>query len=206
VEAIAQPFTYVGQYGVMTEADNLYYMRARYYDAQVGRFIKEDPIGMAGGLNLYAYVGGNPVTGVDPEGTWVVNAVGGIIGGIAGGIGACLDGCDLTDVLIGAGTGAIAGVVSPLTAARTAAGTIVRGAGLGAATNATAQSINIALDESKTFNNLNYGEIAGSAFGGGSACVSPVAYRVLCVPKALRGAGSTLRSSSFVHVCRSRNR
>jgi len=53
---------------VMREADNLYYMRARYYDAELGRFISEDPIGFAGGINVYAYVGGNPMMLVDPSG------------------------------------------------------------------------------------------------------------------------------------------
>ena len=67
-ETIAQPFTYVGQQGVMTEPNGLYYMRARYYDAETGRFISEDPIGLDGGINLYAYVGGNPVSLVDPSG------------------------------------------------------------------------------------------------------------------------------------------
>ena len=67
-EAVLQPFTYVGQYGVMTGADNLYYMRARYYDAEIGRFISEDPIGFDGGVNLYAYVGGNPVVLIDTRG------------------------------------------------------------------------------------------------------------------------------------------
>jgi len=67
-ETIEQPFKYVGQLGVFSEDDGLYYMRARYYDAEVGRFISEDPIGFQGGLNLYAYVGGNPVSLVDPSG------------------------------------------------------------------------------------------------------------------------------------------
>ncbi len=41
----------------------------RYYDAETGRFISEDPIGFAGGdLNLYAYVQNNPVLFVDPWG------------------------------------------------------------------------------------------------------------------------------------------
>jgi len=68
-ETVSNPFTFVGQYGVMTEPNGFYYMRARYYDPQVGRFISEDPIGFDGGdVNLYAYVGNNPIMGVDPEG------------------------------------------------------------------------------------------------------------------------------------------
>jgi RHS repeat-associated protein len=68
-EKFAQPFKYVGQYGVMTEADGLYYMRARYYDSDTGRFISEDPIGFGGGdVNLYGYVQNNPVNNVDPYG------------------------------------------------------------------------------------------------------------------------------------------
>jgi RHS repeat-associated protein len=68
-ETIAQPFTFVGQMGVMTEPNGFYYMRARYYDPAVRRFISEDPIGFEGGdLNLYAYVGNNPAMLVDPGG------------------------------------------------------------------------------------------------------------------------------------------
>ena len=46
----------------------LYYMRARYYDPQLGRFVSEDPIGLAGGINAYVYAGDNPVNGRDPSG------------------------------------------------------------------------------------------------------------------------------------------
>lgn len=70
-EAIAQPFTFVGQMGVMTEPNGFYYMRARYYDPAVRRFISEDPIGFEGGdLNLYAYVGNNPTNRNDPLGLY----------------------------------------------------------------------------------------------------------------------------------------
>jgi RHS repeat-associated protein len=72
-EQIPQPFKFVGQYGVMSEGNGLYYMRARYYDPDIGRFISEDPIGFGGGdVNLYAYVGNNPVIYIDPNGllTW----------------------------------------------------------------------------------------------------------------------------------------
>jgi RHS repeat-associated protein len=67
-KTIPNPFQYVGRFGVMAEGNGLYYMRARYYDPEVGRFINKDPIGYAGGLNLYGYVGNNPVSLVDPLG------------------------------------------------------------------------------------------------------------------------------------------
>jgi RHS repeat-associated protein len=46
----------------------LQYNRARWYDAQVGRFISEDPIAFRGGDNWYAYVDNNPSTFIDPLG------------------------------------------------------------------------------------------------------------------------------------------
>ncbi len=68
IETIPQPFKYAGRYGVMREPNNLYYMRARYYDADTGRFISEDPSGFNGGINLYAYANNNPVNLIDPLG------------------------------------------------------------------------------------------------------------------------------------------
>lgn len=63
------PFTYVGAYGVMEGAENLFFMRHRYYDAVTGRFIQRDPIGFEGGQsNLYMYVGNNPAYAYDPTG------------------------------------------------------------------------------------------------------------------------------------------
>ncbi len=53
--------------GQMT-AMGLEYRRNRYYDPRSGRFTQEDPIGLAGGLNLYGFGGGDPVNYSDPLG------------------------------------------------------------------------------------------------------------------------------------------
>jgi RHS repeat-associated protein len=50
------------------QATKLYYMRARYYDPALGRFLSEDPNGTSGGLNLYAYSSNDPVNTRDPTG------------------------------------------------------------------------------------------------------------------------------------------
>jgi hypothetical protein len=59
----------------------------RYYDPLTGRFLTRDPIGYAGGLNLYAFAGNNPVSYADPSGTNPLRcgAVGAGIGAIIGG-------------------------------------------------------------------------------------------------------------------------
>jgi RHS repeat-associated protein len=50
------------------DASGLLYMRNRYYDPQTGQFTQEDPIGIAGGLNLYGYANGDPINFSDPFG------------------------------------------------------------------------------------------------------------------------------------------
>ncbi|MEJ5261024.1 MAG: RHS repeat-associated core domain-containing protein, partial [Anaerohalosphaeraceae bacterium] len=67
-----------------TEADNLIFLRARYYDPDAGRFLQPDPLGLdpagggvnpfaptsqySDGMNAYEYVKNNPVNNVDPSG------------------------------------------------------------------------------------------------------------------------------------------
>ena len=57
------------------EESGLYYHGARYYACWLGRWTAADPIGIGDGLNVYMYVRGNPVSGVDPSGTGTENSV-----------------------------------------------------------------------------------------------------------------------------------
>lgn|GEM_PF-3538306 len=47
---------------------NLHFNYYRDYDPKLGRYVQSDPTGLAGGINTYGYVGGNPLTTVDPNG------------------------------------------------------------------------------------------------------------------------------------------
>lgn len=55
-----------GQY--WDSGSNLWHNRYRNYDSATGRYVESDPIGLAGGLNPYSYVGGDPVNHMDPTG------------------------------------------------------------------------------------------------------------------------------------------
>jgi RHS repeat-associated protein len=46
----------------------MYYYKARFYSPNLGRFLQTDPIGYDGGVNLYSYVGDDPVDRTDPSG------------------------------------------------------------------------------------------------------------------------------------------
>ena len=62
-------FQYTGQMRIFDMADGgLHHYKARAYHPGMGRFLQTDPIGYGDGMNMYAYVGGNPVNRTDPSG------------------------------------------------------------------------------------------------------------------------------------------
>ena len=82
------PFKYAGRLGVITDGDGLVYLKTRYYNPQLMRFMNRDTV--AGSvtdsqsLNRFSYVEGNPLTYVDLNGqarTWLTDNVG-FLGGL----------------------------------------------------------------------------------------------------------------------------
>lgn len=69
-----------------TEVPGVAFFRNRQYDGRTGRWTQEDPIGLAGGGNLYQFNGNNPVAYTDPFGLWSISVqfcshgVGGVCG------------------------------------------------------------------------------------------------------------------------------
>ncbi|HEX5071904.1 MAG TPA: RHS repeat-associated core domain-containing protein [Gemmatimonadaceae bacterium] len=93
LETAAQPFDSVSNLrwkGLQYDPETgFYYMRARYYDPKIRRFISEDPLGFDGGINAYAFANADPINGNDPSGLlpyvqnlpgWNTSAVGGFHG------------------------------------------------------------------------------------------------------------------------------
>ena len=126
------PYRYRGYY-YDTET-GLYFLKTRYYDPEVGRFITIDDLSyidpeIINGLNLYAYCTNNPVMNIDPNGTWSwkkfwknvgkvaigVAAIAAVAGGIAltivtGGIAGAIIG----GALIGLGSAALSNMASQI--------------------------------------------------------------------------------------------
>ncbi|MDD5707073.1 MAG: hypothetical protein PHR35_14210, partial [Kiritimatiellae bacterium] len=62
------PFRWLGGHGVSHAGGSLYLTRHRAYDTALKRFLSPDPLGLDGGVNLYAYADGDPLSYIDPLG------------------------------------------------------------------------------------------------------------------------------------------
>lgn len=91
-------------------ATGLLYFRARWYDSEQGRFLSEDPAGLAAGLNLYAYAGNNPIFYNDPFGLSIGSFFDGLAVGVFEGIASAIVGYFVLGALTAA-AGATGGTI-----------------------------------------------------------------------------------------------
>ena len=167
---ISVDFRYAGMF--YHQASGLYLTQYRAYDPRTGRWLNRDPIEEEGGLNLYGYVGGNPVMYTDPNGNLAVGAIlGGITGAVSGGLGTYSSGGSTLQIIGGAFFGGVAGFGIGLFDP-TDVGVIAAGLASG-----VAGGLGDAIGQAMAGNcNINWGEVglmAGSGFMFGVAGAVP---------------------------------
>jgi len=153
-------FGFTGYFWHAQSGLDLTYYRA--YDPNLGRWISRDPIGIVGGINLYAFCFNNGVNYVDRDGRLIIGAiVGGVFVGLTGYISS---GGNWGAAAAGALSGSVIGALDPTEVG--AAGYMAAGFIAGAAGDYLGQGINNKIN-GKGFNDcINGASTVGSAIGG----------------------------------------
>jgi len=168
------PFLFNGAWGVQTDSNGLYFHRARYYHPALRRWLNADPIGLAGGVNLYGYVGNSPICFVDPLGLFMGTALdsGEWFGAVGSG---ALTGAQAygKGLAIGAATGVVvvgvaAGAVAIGVPAAVVTGTLFVGGAIGGAMTA----YNVVRNPSGTNIAYSIGALTGGALVGAASVSS----------------------------------
>jgi RHS repeat-associated protein len=124
----AAPLGSTGYTGREDDGTQQVFYRARFYDPVLKRFTQSDPIGLAGGINTYAYVEGNPVSYTDPTGKFIPQLIG---FGIGAGLEYLTNPCaSATDLLLAGGLGALGGGLSKAAFLRLGPRSLTRETGL----------------------------------------------------------------------------
>jgi RHS repeat-associated protein len=125
-----------GQY--YDKETGLHYNYHRNYDANTGRYVQSDPIGLRGGINTYAYVDQNPIIYIDKDGRLAIQLINLGVGAALGGYDAYRQG---TSIFKGAVVGGLANAVT---------GRATMNAIINAAANLALQT------QSRCFHGINY--------------------------------------------------
>lgn len=175
--SIDNPFTYVGGSGVMDEGEGLFFMRNRYYDGNTGGFLQKDPMGFAGGIHLYRYVGNNPVNFVDPIGLGFWR--------------------DVASFVVGVGTAAAVVVALPAETALAPLAIVAIGLGTiaGGTTGVAGEIVTTPMKEQKNWEAFKQGATCG--FWGSTVPVTYVAGPVIFPAAATKVGGATYSISQF---------